>query len=133
MAREEAVVAAALAEKGRFSVRVIAAALGVSRSNPIERRRRQYFVRRCRHLDDRAVTDRIQQVDARPTCGYLRTARLVSRNVVAGGGTPVNAKRVYRIMKAQGGCSRATRAIHPHPRRRHHHDALEAAVVLGRA
>jgi putative transposase len=84
-------------------MRVIAAALGVSRSNLIERRQRAYFVRRRRHGDDGDVTERIQQiVDARPTYGYLRTARLVSRRRIADGGTPVNAKRVYRIMKAQG-------------------------------
>jgi putative transposase len=84
-------------------MRVIAAALGVSRSNLIERRQRAYFVRRRRHTDDDDVTQRIHQiVDARPTYGYLRTARLVSRRRIADGGTPVNAKRVYRIMKAKG-------------------------------
>lgn len=84
-------------------MRAIAATLGLSRSNLIERRQRKYFVRRRRCVDDGGLTERIKQVvDARPTYGYLRTARLVSRALVAGGGAPVNAKRVYRIMKAQG-------------------------------
>ena len=84
-------------------MRAIAVAFGVSRSNLIERRQRRYFVRRRRHVDDGDVTGRIKQVvDARPSYGYLRTARLVNRGLVAAGGAPVNAKRVYRIMKARG-------------------------------
>jgi putative transposase len=84
-------------------MRIIATALGISRSNLIERRQRRYFVRRRRCIDDSDVTERIKQVvDARPTYGYLRTTRLVSRSLVADGGARVNAKRVYRIMKAQG-------------------------------
>jgi putative transposase len=84
-------------------VRAIAAAFGVSRSNLIERCQRRYFVRRRRHVDDDDVTGRIKQVvDARPSYGYLRTARLVSRGLVADGAAAVNAKRVYRIMKARG-------------------------------
>jgi transposase InsO family protein len=84
-------------------VRAIAAALGVSRSNLIERHQRRYFVRRRRCIHDTDVTARIKQVvDARPTYGYLRTARVVSRALVAEGGARVNAKRVYRIMKDQG-------------------------------
>jgi putative transposase len=85
-------------------MRIIAATLGVARSNLIERRRRQYFVRRRRSArDDGPVTERIKQVvDARPSYGYVRTARLVSRAAMADGGAAVNAKRVYRIMKAQG-------------------------------
>ena len=83
-------------------MRAIAAALGVSRSNLIERHQRRYFVRRRRQVDDAEVTERIKRVvDARPSYGYLRTARVVSRGLVAEGGKPVNAKRVYRIMKAQ--------------------------------
>ena len=83
-------------------MRAIASALGLSRSNLIERRQRRYFVRRRRGLDDSDLTERIKQVvDARPSYGYLRTTRLVSRALVAAGGAPVNAKRVYRIMKAQ--------------------------------
>lgn len=83
-------------------MRAIAATLGVSRSNLIERHQRRYFVRRRRHVDDLEVTERIKRVvDARPSYGYLRAARVVSRGLVAEGGKPVNAKRVYRIMKAQ--------------------------------
>jgi len=84
-------------------MRIIATALGVSRSNLIERRQRRYFVRRRRCVDDAEVTGRIKRVvDARPSYGYLRTARVVSRGLVAEGASPVNAKRVYRIMKDQG-------------------------------
>jgi putative transposase len=80
-------------------VRAIASTLGLSRSNLIERHRRQYFVRPRRRIDDSAVTEQIKQVvDARPSYGYLRTTRLVSRAMAA----RVNRKRVYRIMKAQG-------------------------------
>jgi putative NADH-flavin reductase len=54
-------------------MRAIAATLGVSRSNLIERRQRRYFVRRRRCVDDTDVTARIKKVvDARPTYGYLR-------------------------------------------------------------
>src|SRR5678815_485567 len=45
-ARKKTVVALALAETGRFAMRVIASALALSRSNLIERRQRRYFVRR---------------------------------------------------------------------------------------
>ncbi len=84
-------------------MRVVASALGLSRSNLIERRQRRYFVRRRRRLDDRGLTEQIKQVvDVRPTYGYRRTTRLVSRALAADGGAPVNAKRVYRIMKAEG-------------------------------
>jgi putative transposase len=84
-------------------MRAIASALGLSRSNLIERRQRQYFVRRRRCVDDSGLTEQIKQVvDARPSYGYRRTTRLVSRALAAAGGASVNAKRVYRIMKAQG-------------------------------
>ena len=84
-------------------MRVVAAALGLSRSNLIERLRRRYFVRRRRRVDDSGLTERIKQVvDMRPTYGYRRTTRLVSRALAADGGAPVNAKRVYRIMRSQG-------------------------------
>jgi putative transposase len=84
-------------------MRAIASALGLSRSNLIERHRRRYFVRRRRCVDDSGLTERIKQVvDARPSYGYLRTTRLVSRAMVAAGSAPVNRKCVYRIMKAQG-------------------------------
>jgi transposase InsO family protein len=84
-------------------VRAIASALDLSRSNLIEQRRRRYFVRRRRSADDRGLIERIRQiVDARPSYGYLRTTRLVRRALLADGSAPVNAKRVYRIMKAQG-------------------------------
>jgi hypothetical protein len=47
-------------------VRAIASALGLSRSNLIERRQRRYFVRRRRSVDDSGLTERIKQiVDAR--------------------------------------------------------------------
>jgi transposase InsO family protein len=82
-------------------MRVVASALGLSRSNLIERRKRRYFVRRRRSVDDSGLTERIKQVvDVRPTYGYLRTTRLVNRAL--SDGARVNAKRVYRIMKAQG-------------------------------
>jgi transposase InsO family protein len=83
-------------------MRVVASALGLSRSNLIERQQRRYFVRRRRSVDDSGLTERIKAVvDARPTYGYLRTTRLVNRALLASDGTRVNAKRVYRIMKAQ--------------------------------
>ena len=41
-------------------------------------------------------------VDARPTYGYRRIAALIKRERRSGGGTPVNAKRVYRLMKKHG-------------------------------
>ena len=41
-------------------------------------------------------------VDQRPTYGYRRIAALIKRERRSGGGTPVNAKRVYRLMKKHG-------------------------------
>lgn len=84
-------------------MRIIASALTLSRSNLMERRQRRYFVRRRRCVDDAGLTERIKQVvDGRPTYGYRRATRLVNRALLASNGARVNAKRVYRIMKAQG-------------------------------
>jgi len=41
-------------------------------------------------------------VDARPTYGYRRIAALIKRERRSAGDTPVNAKRVYRLMKKHG-------------------------------
>jgi putative transposase len=41
-------------------------------------------------------------VDVRPTYGYRRIAALIKRERRSSGGTPVNANRVYRLMKKNG-------------------------------
>jgi len=78
--------------------------LGVARSNVAERvkgtRPKRGPQTRAGDLELAAEIRRL--VDARPTYGYRRIAALVKRERRSAGGTPVNAKRVYRLMKKQG-------------------------------
>jgi putative transposase len=83
-------------------MKVIAETLGVSRSNLHERLNGNAKPRRAYHkAEDAAVLPRIQALVAkRPTYGYRRITAVLNRQLRAEGLSPVNHKRVYRIMKA---------------------------------
>ena len=85
-------------------MKTISQTLGVARSNVIERRDGH---RPRRGPQERAgdveLAGEIRRfVDARPTYGYRRIAALLKRERRSDGLAPVNAKRVYRLMKKHG-------------------------------
>ena len=97
-------LAVALAASGRYPVKAVATTLGVARSNVVERR---YGKRPRRGPQDRAgdveLAGAIRRfVDSRPTYGYRRIAALIKRERRSAGAAPVNAKRVYRLMRRHG-------------------------------
>jgi hypothetical protein len=80
----------------------VAEALGVSRSNLIERANSVPPARgRYLKAEDEVLLPVIRCfVDERPTYGYRRIAAVVNRQLAKGGRPPVNRKRVHRIMQA---------------------------------
>ncbi|WP_231580186.1 IS3 family transposase [Pseudorhodobacter wandonensis] len=96
-------VACAVAAQGRFPMSIVAETLGVSRSNLHARVTGCAKPRRRYHkAQDAAVVRLITAlVAARPTYGYRRITAILSRQLRATGASPVNHKRVYRIMQAQ--------------------------------
>ncbi len=84
----------------------VADTLNVARSNLIERRNGARPLRgpQDREGDDALLADIRRLVDARPTYGYRRIAALMRRERAAAGLPPVNAKRVYRLMRKNGLC-----------------------------
>jgi transposase InsO family protein len=78
--------------------------LGVARSNVLERcndaRSRRGPQERPGDVELAAAIRRL--VDARPTYGYRRIAALLKRERRSDGLTPVNAKRIYRLMHKHG-------------------------------
>jgi len=85
-------------------VKAVSTTLGVARSNIVERRD---TTRPRRGAQERAgdveLAGAIRTlVDARPTYGYRRIAALLKRERRSDGLAPVNAKRVYRLMKKHG-------------------------------
>ncbi len=85
-------------------MKTVSTTLGVARSNVVERRDGK---RPPRGPQERAGDVEIagavrRLVDARPTYGYRRIAALLKRERRSAGMDPVNAKRVYRLMKKQG-------------------------------
>lgn len=85
-------------------MKTVSATLGVARSNVVERRDEK---RSRRGPQERAgdieLAGAIRAlVDARPTYGYRRIAALLKRERRSDGLPPVNAKRVYRLMKKHG-------------------------------
>jgi transposase InsO family protein len=82
-------------------MKAITDTLGVARSNIIERVKglRQRRGPQTRPGDLELAAEIRRLVDQRPTYGYRRIAALIKRERRADGGTPVNAKRVYRLMK----------------------------------
>jgi putative transposase len=85
-------------------MKTISQTLGVARSNAIERlvghRPRRGPQERAGDVELAAAIRRF--VDARPTYGYRRIAALLKRERRSDGLAPVNAKRVYRLMKKHG-------------------------------
>ena len=88
-------------------MKAVCEALGVSRSNiaasfkaplakPLNR------VGRPAKPDDDLVREIQTIIGEQPTYGYRRVWALLKREVVRSGREPVNAKRVYRAMKAHG-------------------------------
>jgi transposase InsO family protein len=85
-------------------VKTVATTLDVARSNIIER---QKALRPRRGAQSRAgdvelIADIRRLVDQRPSYGYRRIAALLKRERRSAGQTPLNAKRVYRLMKKHG-------------------------------
>jgi transposase InsO family protein len=85
-------------------VKAVAEALGVSRSNLIDRLNGATKPRRrYNKAQDAAVVPSIMAiVAARPTYGYRRVTAILNRQRRSQGAEPVNHKRVYRIMQAHG-------------------------------
>lgn len=85
-------------------MKTIADTLGVARSNLIERRdqRRPRRGPQERAGDDELLADIRALVDRRATYGYRRITALLRRERCAAGLPPVNAKRVYRLMRKSG-------------------------------
>jgi putative transposase len=74
--------------------------------------------------DPELTADIRRLVDARPTYGYRRIAALLKRKRRADGMVPVNAKRVYRLMKRHG----LLLARHTGRRRPREHDGQVATL-----
>ena len=85
-------------------MKTVAATLGVARSNVIERKdgARPKRGPQTRAGDVEVAADIRRLVDARPTYGYWKIAALLKRERRSEGHAPVNAKRVYRLMKKHG-------------------------------
>jgi len=85
-------------------VKTVTDTLGVARSNVVAQlaggRRTRAPQTRDGDLELAAEIRRL--VDARPTYGYRRITALLKRERRSEGRTPVNAKRVYRLMKKHG-------------------------------
>jgi putative transposase len=85
-------------------VKTLSTTLGVARSNVIERRGGNRSRRGPQERPgDAGLTGAIRTlVDVRPTYGYRRIAALLKRERRSEGQAPINAKRVYRLMKKHG-------------------------------
>jgi transposase InsO family protein len=85
-------------------VKRIAETLGVARSNLVERvdGKRPKRGPQIRAGDAELTSDIRRLVDSRPSYGYRRIAALLKRERRSAGHDPVNAKRVYRLMKKGG-------------------------------
>ena len=100
--------------------------LGVARSNIAERVKGVRPKRGPQSRDgDLELTAEIRRlVDARPTYGYRRIAALIKRERRSAGAAPVNAKRVYRLMRRHG----LLLARHTGRRRPREHDGQVATL-----
>jgi transposase InsO family protein len=100
--------------------------LGLARSNIAERVKggRPKRGPQNRAGDVELTADIRRLVDARPTYGYRRIAALLKRKRRADGMAPVNAKRVYRLMKKHG----LLLARHTGRRRPREHDGQVATL-----
>jgi putative transposase len=100
--------------------------LGLARSNIAERVKgvRPKRGPQTRDGDRELAADIRRLVDARPTYGYRRIAALLKRKRRADGRAPVNAKRIYRLMKKHG----LLLARHTGRRRPREHDGQVATL-----
>lgn len=107
-------------------MKAVADALGVARSNLAERRTKPARPRGpYRKPDDTLLLPTIRAiVDQRPTYGYRRVTALVNRVLRARGEPTVNAKRVLRILRANG----LTLAPHTALRPGRTHDGVVVAL-----
>ena len=98
--RKKTHLAAALVWRGGFPVKRVTDALAVSRSNTYERSRspRPRPERYSKAEDAFLLPLIVELLVGRQTYGYRGIQRLLNRQLVAGGRTPVNHKRVYRII-----------------------------------
>ena len=85
-------------------MKTIAKTLQVARSNVIARQKQDRPVRgpQTRPGDVELTADIRRLVDQRPTYGYRRIAALIKRERRSAGQEPINAKRVYRLMRKHG-------------------------------
>jgi transposase InsO family protein len=85
-------------------MKAVADALAVARSNIAERvkGRRPKRGPQTRDGDLELAAEIRRFVDQRPVYCYRRIAALIKRGRRSGGGIPVDAKRVYRMMKKHG-------------------------------
>lgn len=86
-------------------MKTIAETVGVARSNLVEQAvQRTTRERRGRQPqpEDELLAEIKAAIAGQPTYGYRRIHALIRRRRVAHGGAAVNAKRVYRVMKAHG-------------------------------
>jgi putative transposase len=107
-------------------MKAVAETLGVARSNLAERRAKPARPRGpYRKPEDGVLLPTIRRiVDERPTYGYRRVTALVNRVLRGKGEAPVNAKRVLRIMRANG----LTLAPHTALRPGRNHDGVVVAL-----
>jgi putative transposase len=107
-------------------VKAVSTTLGVARSNIIERRAgtRPRRGPQQRSGDVELIGAIRRLVDVRPTYGYRRIAALLKRERRSDGLAPVNAKRVYRLMKKHG----LLLAPHTGRRRPREHDGQVATL-----
>ena len=83
-------------------MKTVAATLQVARSNIIERRDGSRPQRGPQSRAGDLDPDIRHLVDQRPTYGYRRIAALLKRERRSAGRQPVNAKRIFRLMKKHG-------------------------------
>jgi putative transposase len=107
-------------------MKTVADTLGVARSNLAERIKGVHRKRgpQTREGDLELTAEIRHLVDARPTYGYRRIAALLKRKRRSAGMAPVNAKRVYRLMKRHG----LLLARHTGRRRPREHDGKVATL-----
>ncbi len=107
---------------GGQPVKLVCEVLGVSRSNVSARRSREATWRdgrQPRPTHDAPVVEAIERVISDlPSYGYRRVWGTLRRERIAAGQAPLNAKRIYRVMRAHG-LLMQRRAAPVRPQRRH--------------
>ncbi len=103
-------------------MKLVCEVLGVSRSNVSARRSREATwrdARQSRATHDAPVVEAIQRVISElPSYGYRRVWGALRRERIAAGQAPLNAKRIYRVMRMHG-LLMQRRATPVRPQRRH--------------